>query len=339
MSATGIPTLAPIAGEVVPPGEANAINVITGIIEAQIRASAKTGIARRDAHAKADGLVRAEFRVLDDLPPHLRVGIFAEPRSYDAWIRFSNSAGTPQPDGRLDGRGMAIKLMGVAASPSTTQDFILINNPVFMVRNAIDYIDLQTRGLFYFFFPSINPLRWRLHELFVTIAIFTNKARNPFNIRYWSMTPYRFGGETACKFSARPVAPLSPFEQTQTQNFLRDNMVSQLDKGAAAFDFMVQLRGDPAAMPVEDPTVEWSEAASAFVPIARITIPTQTFATPAQDTFCENLSNTPWHCVDEHRPLGGINRVRRVVYEHISALRHALNRAPSGEPTSFDIAS
>ena len=96
----------------------------------------------------------------------------AEPRTYDAWIRFSSSSGTPQPDSKLDGRGMAIKLMGVSASPSTTQDFVMINNPVFMVRNAIDYVDLQTKGLLYFFFPSFNPLRWRLHELMVTIAIF-----------------------------------------------------------------------------------------------------------------------------------------------------------------------
>ncbi len=211
MSSSGFTPLAPIAGEVVPPGEADAIGVITQVIETQIRDSAKTGLARRDAHAKADGVVRAEFRVLDDLPPHLRVGVFAEPRTYDAWIRFSNSSGTPQPDGKLDGRGMAIKLMDVGASPSTTQDFILINNPVFMVRNAIDYVDLQTKGLLYFFFPSLNPLRWRLHELMVTIAIFTNKALNPLNLRYWSMTPYRFGGDTACKFSTRPAGEPSLF--------------------------------------------------------------------------------------------------------------------------------
>jgi hypothetical protein len=337
MSSAGFTPLAPIAGEAVPPGEADAIGVILGVIENQIRDSAKTGLARRDAHAKADGLVRAEFRVLDDLPAHLRVGVFAEPRTYDAWIRFSSSSGTPQPDSKLDGRGMAIKLMGVSASPSTTQDFVMINNPVFMVRNAIDYVDLQTKGLFYFFFPSLNPLRWRLHELMVTIAIFTNKALNPLNLRYWSMTPYRLGGDTACKFSARPVAPLSPFTQKTTPDFLRDNMAAQLDKAPATFDFMVQFRSDPASMPVEDPTVQWSETKSPFVPLARITIPLQTFTTPAQDNFCENLSFSPWHCVDEHRPLGGINRVRRIVYVHISALRHALNRAPQGEPKDFSL--
>jgi hypothetical protein len=37
--------------------------------------------------------------------------------------------------------------------------------------------------------------------------------------------------------------------------------------------------------------------------------------------------------VDAHRPLGGINRVRRSVYEAISTLRHQLNDAPRVEPT------
>jgi hypothetical protein len=34
----------------------------------------------------------------------------------------------------------------------------------------------------------------------------------------------------------------------------------------------------------------------------------------------------------EHRPLGAVNRVRRVVYEQISTVRHELNQAPREEP-------
>jgi hypothetical protein len=45
----------------------------------------------------------------------------------------------------------------------------------------------------------------------------------------------------------------------------------------------------------------------------------------------------PWHAVPEHRPLGGINRVRKVVYETISKLRHDLNGAPRSEPTGDEI--
>ena len=329
--------LAPVAGEVVPPGEADAIRIIVNKIEDTVRAAAKkTGSAHRDAHAKADGCVKAEFRVLDNLPPALRLGIFAAPRTYQSWIRFSNGAGTPQADYLPDGRGMAIKLMNVAESPSTTQDFLMINHPAFFVRNAADYVDLQTAGPVRFFFPSFNPFRFRLHELMVALGLAFQKVRNPLNIRYWSMTPCRFG-DGACKFSARPTGTLSPFTSVDSPDFLHANLAAQLSRADVSFDFMVQLRSDPASMPIEDPTIAWDEAAAPFLPLARITIPPQSFDTTDQQAFCENLSFTPWHCVDAHRPLGGINRVRRIVYEHISSLRHALNNAPRREPTDFKL--
>jgi hypothetical protein len=106
---------------------------------------------------------------------------------------------------------------------------------------------------------------------------------------------------------------------------------------SASFDLMVQLRTRPDAMPIEDPTVIWDKGAAPFVPVASITTPEQSFDSPEQNAFCENLSFTPWHCIDAHRPLGGINRVRRVVYEAISRLRHDLNGAPRREPTDFTV--
>src|SRR5258708_37750280 len=148
------------------------------------------------------------------------------------------------------------------------------------------------------------------------------------------MTPYLFG-DTACKYSAQPVGPLSPFNDTAAPDFLHDNLVRHLADRGAAFDFMVQLRAHPDAMPIEDPTIEWSESAAPFVPVARITIAPQDFDQPTQRAFCENLSFTPWHGLDAHRPLGGINRVRRTVYETVSQLRHELNRVARQEPPSF----
>jgi hypothetical protein len=52
--------------------------------------------------------------------------------------------------------------------------------------------------------------------------------------------------------------------------------------------------------------------------VATIRIPAQDFTTEAMKDFAENLSCTPWHSLPEHRPLGGINRVRRTVYETLS---------------------
>ena len=152
------------------------------------------------------------------------------------------------------------------------------------------------------------------------------------NLRYWSVTPYLFG-DIPCKFSAKPCGSAFAFNERQGPNFLRDNLAKSLATAEATFDFCVQLRTKPEAMPVEDPRIEWREADSPFIPIARITIPRQTFETAEQTAFCENLSFTPWHGLDAHRPLGGINRARRVVYETISRLRHDINGTAREEPT------
>jgi len=54
-----------------------------------------------------------------------------------------NGSGKIQDDSVGDGRGMAIKLMGVKPSEFGTQDFVMINHPVFFVRNVADYVEFQ----------------------------------------------------------------------------------------------------------------------------------------------------------------------------------------------------
>ena len=90
-------------------------------------------------------------------------------------------------------------------------------------------------------------------------------------------------------------------------------------------------------MSVEDSRIEWTELDAPFVKVATITIPRQVFSTPAQDAFGEHLSFTPWHALPEHRPLGGMNRVRRDVYEAVSVLRHELNGAERREPSGDEV--
>lgn len=319
--------------ETVPVEEADAIAVITRGIEALVRAEASTGPARRDAHPKAHGCVEARFRVLDGLPAELAAGLFAAPRAYSAWIRFSNANGTPRPDKVGDGRGAAIKVMGASASRSGTQDYVMINSPRFLVRDASDYVAFQAAASnqLKFFFPSLNPFKFRLHELFAGMAITGGRPANPLNLQYWSTTPF-LHGERACKYSLRPAGTPSPHVDRSAPDFMRENMVKALADHDAAFDFCIQLRTPP--MPVEDPTILWREDDSPFVPVARVTIPRQVFDEAERIAFGETLSFTPWHGLDAHRPIGGINRVRRVVYETISSLRHELNGVVREEPVS-----
>lgn len=336
---SALPALAASSNEDAPANEEAATQQIVRMIEQSVRAEAKIGAAHRNVHAKAHGCVQAEFRVLNNLPKELQVGIFAEVRAYPAWIRYSNGSGKLQDDSVGDGRGMAIKLMGVEHSESRTQDFVMINHPVFLVRNAADYVEFQQALLddspIKFFFPSLNPFNFRLHELGIANAIKSKEITNPLNAQYWSMTPYLFG-DTAMKFSARACASASPVaEKSSSPDFLRENMQKHLAQSEACFDFLVQLRKHPFKMPIEDPTLEWSEADSPFISVARITIPAQKFDSPKQLDYCENLSFTPWHAVPEHRPLGGINRVRKTVYDTMSRVRHELNGVEHSEPTGF----
>lgn len=318
-----------------PAGEAAAAQAVLRMIEAQVRDQAQGGHALRDAHPKMHGCAQARFEVLDGLPADLRKGLFAAPGAYAAWVRFSNGSGTPQGDDAGDGRGMAVKLMGVAGSRSGTQDFIMINSPAFFVRDAIAYVDFQAAGPnpMRFFFPGWNPFRFRLHELAMARAILGRVVSNPLDVQYWSMTPLLFG-DVPCKVSARPVAAATTFADRTGPDFLRLNLARSLAAGERVFEFCVQRQTDPGTMPVEDPTIVWPEARSAFVPVARLTLPRQELDTPERAAFGEALSYTPWHGLDAHRPLGGINRVRRVVYEAVSRLRHDLNGQPRAEPTS-----
>ena len=98
------------------------------------------------------------------------------------------------------------------------------------------------------------------------------------------------------------------------------------------FEFLVQLQKDPVKMPVEDALTEWKEADSPFVRVALLRIPKQDLSSGEDLKIAENLSFTPWHALEDQRPLGGINRARKVAYEAISRYRHERNGVPRVEP-------
>jgi len=325
------------AQETIPPGEDVAIAEITKMLVDFVQHRDHDRFARRDAHVKAHGCVRAEFRVLPNLPEALARGVFAAPRTYPAWIRFSNSADRIRNDHRADGRGMAVKLMGVS-DEQPTQDFVLINYPVFVVRDATDYVEFTRDS------DAGHPLRFFLHggrgrlpELKSAEHMALQRPRTPLVPTYYSMTPYLLGEGQAVKYGARPCAEQPKKGRRCGPDFLRHNLVDALVDTPACFQFMVQLQADPRTMPIEDPTVEWNPEVSPYVAVAEITIPEQRFDSVATDRMCEFMSFSPWHALPEHRPLGGINRVRKAVYPTISALRHRLDGVKELEPTSWDV--
>ena len=308
----------------------------------QLRAKMQRDYAKtrtlRDAHPKMHGCVRGSFSIVPDLPQELAIGIFKQSRTFPVWIRFSNQQDKVSPDSKADIRGVAIKLMGVEGARilpdgpvGTTQDFILISDSRFVTRNVAEFdglIKALIGGplLIVWYFLT----HWRVaRNLMSSLRHFSNLLA----IRYFSVAPYLLG-DRAVKYSLTPGdIGQGPLPKNASPNYLREALVDHLAKCDAVFDFSVQFQTDPYKMPIEDPGVTWDEALSPFRKVATLTIPSQAFDTPERDEFGDNLSFNPWRCLPEHRPLGGISRARRQVYQALSAFRHEMNQAARDEPT------
>jgi hypothetical protein len=90
-------------------------------------------------------------------------------------------------------------------------------------------------------------------------------------------------------------------------------------------------------MPIEDASIDWPQELSPYQPVATLTIPSQDAYSPARRVFADDvLSFNPWHCIDEHRPLGSIMRARIKAYEASSAFRHTMNAQPRIEIDAID---
>ncbi len=332
------------------PTEAKAIQTLVEVLIAQIEKTYPTGIMRRDAHPKQHGLLQGEFIIEPNLPANLRVGVFSEAKSYPCWIRFSNSGGTGgiHPDKNPDVRGMGIKLVGVdgekileANKDAVTHDFLVASFPVFIVKNAMDFAVVASGlgkpdylKLLNFF---LNPFNLHLRELILLIRS-QIKCANLLGQQFWSMTPYLLGEGQAVKYTAIPRNNVdNTMPENPTDNFLRDRLRQHLATEDATYDFCVQLQKNPYTQPIEDTRIEWKESDSPFIKIATVKIPSQTFESKEQEDYGEDLSFSPWHALPEHRPLGSINRSRRVVYQAISKYRHQINGEKRMEPTDMKI--
>lgn len=324
------------------PGEAEATQALIDQLSAMMARDRHGDRMHRDVHIKMHGLMRAEFTVLPDLPPELRVGLFAEPRTYRAWVRFSNSANAIKADGSPDIRGMAIKLMGVPGRKlvddepeAPTHDLILISSPTFPTRDARDFHGLSAAVIG----DLVDKLVYFTTHPRVTWALLTSFRRhaNPLQIRYYSAVPYAFGRGVVKYAAFPPPRPRDRIPFDPPENLLRQAAVAQLATADAHFDFGVQFQTDPERMPIEDPRVEWPEGLSSWRRLATLRILQQTFDNDVRDAYGENLSFTPWRALAEHRPLGGINRTRKRLYEALSRYRHEQNKAPRREPVDWEV--
>lgn len=311
-------------------------------LKQRIRRENPNGVLKRDTHSKMYGVVRAEFTVEPHLAKELAIGIFAQPQTFQAWIRFSNQNTLIQDDYQPDIRGMAIKLMNVPGpklieplAEISTHDFVLISPPRFIAKNLKEFDAMLSalQGNIWqklLFFGSHIKLVWILLRSMIRIA-------NPLQIPYFSTTAYALGN-SAVKYSCRPTSTQKDgMPQRGNPDYLRSAMVKQLASSDVYFDFCIQLQSDAIKMPIENPQKIWSEAQSPFRKVASIRILQQEFDDEAHHCFGENLSFNPWRVIEEHKPLGEINRARLSIYQAIAAFRRNNNHNTQPEPHNWDI--
>ncbi|KQV36831.1 catalase family protein [Massilia sp. Root335] len=320
-----------------------------------------SGRALRSVHAKTHGLLLGELTVEAGLPEAYAQGLFAAPGTYPVVMRLSTTPGDILGDDVSTPRGMAIKIVGVpgarveGSENDVTQDFVLVNGPVFNAPTAKRFLG-GARLL-----AATTDKAPNLKRLFSAAARGTEHAleavgaesatikalgghpeTHPLGDTYYSQAPILYGRYMA-KVQVAPVAPAltalagSPVDLEDRPDGLRDAVVGHFAGQGGEWEVRVQLCTDLDTMPIEDASVEWPQAASPYVTVARLRAPPQkAYGDTLARRIDEGMQFNPWHALAAHRPLGSIMRVRKAVYAMSKRFRAERNGIAIAEPRDLD---
>ena len=310
--------------------------VVAGVEQYVANSVAGEGVGRavRFAHAKGYGLVRAEVEILDGLPPEYAQGIYATPGRHDALIRFSNGVGASRR--RCDAfertRAGAQRCSTLPVRPllddepdAGTFDYNTINMPVFFCNTVAHYLFIQqlfTDAPSYFakgkagihqllteYLTGKGTLAekdWAWDELLAFLGMARLPPVNVLLSTYWTMGAVRHGDFVA-KVRFAPVRAFADAVEHRVVDLASDAdayrraLEVELKQRPFEFDLQVQLCTDLELMPVQDVTVEWLEAYSPFVTVAKVRCRRRTSPVP---TTLNAWTRCPL-------PLGGSRRSMR----------------------------
>ncbi|MGL4759860.1 MAG: hypothetical protein ACRC6T_03275 [Sarcina sp.] len=294
------------------------------------------GTTKRGAHPKTLGILKAEFKVMNNLQNDLRVGVFKEAKTYKSIIRISSSSSEVEGDEKKDARGFAIKLLNVVgekflSEEKNSQDFILLSSEIFPFSTLKSFHDLvyakeNNKILPYLAKSTINGDVFNLVKL---LGLPKNQA-SPLSISYFSTTSFKFG-DNIVRYSIVPkIVSKVKVPKDMTATYLSTNMQKQLDKGKIVFDFKVQIQ--KAGMK-DDPSVIWNKKKSPYVKVAEIIIDKQDIMNKFKSDIAEIASFNVGHSLMEHRPVGEFNVARMKIYSELSEYRHRRNGISKKELT------
>lgn len=318
--------------------------------------------AMRSVHAKSHGLLRGELQVLDNLPEPYAQGMFAQPRILPVAMRLSTSPGDILDDSVSTPRGLAIKVVGVegerlpGSSDDVTQDFVLVNGPAFVVKDARSFVkNLQMLE------KTTDRAQW-LKKIFSAAMrgmekmLEATRGTDSANIKsmggqpethilgetFYSQVPILYGPYMA-KVAVTPLSPAlkaltdAPLNVNGKPNGLREAVLDFFARHDAEWELCIQLCTDIDKMPVDDASAIWPRDLSPYRPVARIRVPAQLAWSEARSKAIDDgMAFSPWHGIAAHRPIGSIMRMRKIIYETMARQRADYNGHPITEPKNLD---
>lgn len=333
--------------------------VIESVSEIISEAAQHAGHAFRAVHAKSQAFVVGEMRVLPDLPEAFRQGLFAKPGLYPILMRFSTLPSTQLDDQVSLPRGLGLKIVGVEGArlpdfkDAVTQDFLLSNGPTFPAASVKAYARMMKAITLAVRLPvgakmlgsGVAQIVGRVMKRYGAydkklLALGDYPARHVFNDVYCTQGALLFGKHVA-KLEIVPVSPelraLGNVDLSRDPDALRNAANAFLAAHSVEWEMRAQLCVDPKAMPIEDPSVAWSEALSPYVPVARLRAAPQIAWSEERSALIDDaMSFNPWRGLADHRPLGAIMRLRRAVYKAGAADRMRRNGVALRDPRSAD---
>jgi hypothetical protein len=336
-----------LAQEKIQPGEELYLQSIIDSFRQQMRGLWQPGRFERGGNTKTHGIVRGEFIVHSGLPSNLRHGIFAVPRVFPAWVRFSGPGPYITPD--IDDVGfmsISVKLMQVPGpklmdDEKFTQDMFGISTPTFVTPNVEANAQLQLESvknaqIFYF----ANLKNSHLLDLIMQ-GLWIKTQTSPLEAPYFSCVPYLLGEGQAMEYSFWPTSndrtPIPRLPLRPPDDYLRQALAASLAQKDVELEMRVQVQTDAHLMPIENAGILWPERLSPRIPVATLRLPRQSSDYMAQLAFARRLRYNPWHCIAEHRPLGNQSRARRQMYAALAELRQSMNSVSDYEPTGDEV--
>jgi catalase len=270
-------------------------------------------------HTKTIGLVKATVTVNSNLRPELRVGLFKEERTYNAWIRFSNAGPGITKDKKRGVRGMAIKILE-ANDKGQPQDIILTTSPIAGTATGAQQLNAVKLALGNWFEKLIGAFILLFTGFAGAIRFYRTFSKTPNVLEkvYYSGTPYLFGDKKAIKWHVRPLKTItSTMPRKPADDFLRQNLIQDLKqpKEEISFALFVQFQTNNEKEPIDNATIPWK---TPFYKVAIITLPRQEIDTDKRAEEDARIHFSPGNAIPEHAPLGSINMVRKKVYEQLA---------------------